>query len=68
MSSVTRICPSHSAEAPMPIVGTRIVEVMRAASGATTPSITTAKAPASVTARASATIASASAACLPRAA
>ena len=55
MSSRTRICPSQTAEAPMPIVAAVIrgEVAMARATGSTMPSITMAKAPASEIARAS---------------
>ena len=57
MSSITRICPSQAAEAPMPMVGMAIVLVIFAASGSAMASSTTAKAPASATALASSSMA-----------
>jgi len=46
MSSVTRICPSHCGDAPMPIVGASTARVISSARSAATPSTTIAKAPA----------------------
>ena len=54
MSSVTRIWPSHWAEAPMPMVGADTAAVISGASVASTPSTTMAKAPAASAALASA--------------
>jgi hypothetical protein len=50
MSSVTSTCPSHCADAPMPMVGMATARVISVASSSITPSSTTAKAPASATA------------------
>src|SRR6185436_12301534 len=47
MSSATSTCPSQSAEAPMPMVGTGMRAVMACATCSSTPSTTTEKAPAS---------------------
>lgn len=56
MSSVTRICPSHWGEAPIPITGTGEAAVISRATGSSVPSSTKPKAPASATARASSAI------------
>ena len=46
MSSVTNICPLHSTEAPIPIVGIEILDVIFFAASLATASITIANAPA----------------------
>lgn len=67
MSSTTSTCPSHDADAPMPITGQDRLAAIDAASGSTTPSTTTAKAPAAAMASASAAILACSAWPRPRA-
>jgi hypothetical protein len=58
MSSTTRICPSQSTEAPIPMVGGANRSVMARASGSVVFSITTLNAPASAIALASDLLAS----------
>ena len=60
MSSVTSTWPSHSAEAPMPMIGAPTARATSVAMSSITPSTTMQKAPASATALASAMILSAS--------
>ena len=50
MSSVTRICPSQAADAPIPIVSTLEDFAIDAATGSTMPSMTIPKTPASASA------------------